>query len=193
MTETLTQQIQRLVSEEIAITAYDPDWPLAFAREREHLLACLPPDLIRRIEHFGSTAVPGLAAKPIIDMLIEVTDLVTVKLQVVPILQTQGYEYVWRPTAGDSEPPFYAWFIKRERQTGRRTHHIHMVERDFQQHWDRLLFRDCLINHPTTAQAYEALKRQLAAATPHDRAAYSRGKAAFIDAVTQESRRNDGK
>jgi GrpB-like predicted nucleotidyltransferase (UPF0157 family) len=53
-----------------------------------------------------------------------------------------------RPTHGDDGPPYYAWFIKRDRVTGRRTHHIHMVERDFTEHWDRLLFRDYLIEHP---------------------------------------------
>lgn len=193
MSERLAQQIQRLVSEEIAISAYDPAWPLAFRREKEHLLTCLPPSLIRRIEHFGSTAVPGLAAKPVIDMLVEVTDLTLVRVQVVPILQAQGYEYVWRPTAGDAEPPFYAWFIKRDLQTGQRTHHIHMVEADFKQHWDRLLFRDFLIDHPATAQAYAALKRQLAAAAPHDRVAYAGGKTRFIERVTQEARRAYGK
>ena len=61
--------------EEVAIVPYDPHWPELFRMEKEHLLSCLPNELIRRIEHFGSTAVPGLAAKPIVDILVEVTDL----------------------------------------------------------------------------------------------------------------------
>ncbi len=127
---------------------YDPSWPEAFEAERDHLRACLPAELIGRIEHFGSTAVPGLSAKPIVDMLVEVTDLEAVRERVVPILEAQGYDYIWRPTIGDDGPPWYAWFIKRDPATGERTHHIHMVEASFAEHWDRLLFRDYLIEHP---------------------------------------------
>jgi hypothetical protein len=61
--ETLEQRIQRVAQEDVAITPYDPRWPELFRQEKGHLLNCLPNELIRRIEHFGSTAVPGLAAK----------------------------------------------------------------------------------------------------------------------------------
>ena len=57
--ETPEERIQRVVREEIAIAPYDPAWPESFRQEREHLLSCLPNELVRRIEHFGSTAVPG--------------------------------------------------------------------------------------------------------------------------------------
>jgi GrpB-like predicted nucleotidyltransferase (UPF0157 family) len=87
----------------------------------------MPVDVVRRIEHFGSTAVPGMAAKPVIDMLVEVSNLQAVKTRVVPVLEAQGYEYFWRPTHGEDGGPFYAWFIKRG-PNGVRTHHIHMVE-----------------------------------------------------------------
>jgi GrpB-like predicted nucleotidyltransferase (UPF0157 family) len=70
--ETLEQRIQRVVREEVAIATYDPTWPEAFRQEKEHLLSCLPKDLIRRVEHFGSTAVPGLAPKAIADVPVEV-------------------------------------------------------------------------------------------------------------------------
>lgn len=75
-------------------------------------------------------------------MLVEVTDLRATRDRIVPVLQSQGYDYFWRPTYGDDGPPFYAWFIKRKPSTGARTHHIHMVESRFAEHWDRLLFRD---------------------------------------------------
>ncbi len=187
--ETLEERILRAVAEEIDIVPYDLRWPSLFLREKEHLLACLPADLIRRIEHFGSTAVPGLAAKPIVDILVEVTDLEATKSRMVPLLVAQGYEYFWRPTFGDDGPPFYAWFIKRDPVRRVRTHHIHMVERDFLAHWDRLLFRDYLIDHPEVAREYELLKYRLAAAHPHDRVAYTGGKAAFIIGVTEQARR----
>src|SRR5262245_9176209 len=156
--ESLEQRIERAVREEIAIVPYDTRWPELFQQEKEHLLACRPTELIRRIEHFGSTAVPGLAAKPVVDILVDVTDLEATKTQIVPLLEKQGYDYFWRPTHGDDGPPFYAWFIKRDPSTRIRTHHIHMVEADFTEHWDRLLFRDYLIEHPLVAKDYECLK-----------------------------------
>jgi GrpB-like predicted nucleotidyltransferase (UPF0157 family) len=68
-----------------------------FRQEKEHLLKCLTAGLIRRIEHYGSTAVPGLAAKPIIDMLVEVTDPAETKAKIAPILEAQGYDYSGGP------------------------------------------------------------------------------------------------
>ena len=66
--ETLEEKIARVVKEEVAVTPYDPRWPEIFEQERRHLLSCLPADLVKRIEHFGSTAIPGISAKPIVDM-----------------------------------------------------------------------------------------------------------------------------
>ncbi len=175
--------------EEVALVQHDPRWPAVFRAERQHLHACLPRDLVRRIEHFGSTAVSGLAAKPIVDLLVEVTDLAVVRERVAPLLEAQGYESLWRPTHGDDGPPWHAWFIRRDPASGARTHHIHMVEAGFAEHWDRLLFRDWLVAHPDAAREYEALKRALAAAAPRDRVAYARGKGAFIERVTAEARR----
>jgi GrpB-like predicted nucleotidyltransferase (UPF0157 family) len=186
--ETSEQRIKRVVREEVAVAPYNPEWPESFRREREHLLSCLPKDLIGRVEHFGSTAVPGLSAKPIVDMLVEVTDLDATRVRIAPLLESQGYDYFWRPTHGDNGPPFYAWFIKRDPQ-GLRTHHIHMVEKDFADHWDRLLFRDYLIEHPEVAREYEHLKVQLASASKLDRVAYTRGKTEFVVQVTEQAKR----
>jgi len=118
-------------------------------------------------QHFGSTAVPGLAAKPIVDILVEVADLEETKTRIAPVLEAQGYDYFWRPSSGDSTPPFYAWFIKRG-GGGARTHHIHMVEAHFE-HWDRLLFRDYLIQHPEVAREYAELKLRLCERHDRDR------------------------
>jgi GrpB-like predicted nucleotidyltransferase (UPF0157 family) len=67
--ETLEKRIKRVVQEDVAIVPYSPAWPRMFEQEKNHLLNCLPSELIRRIEHFGSTAIPNLSAKPIIDIL----------------------------------------------------------------------------------------------------------------------------
>jgi len=183
----LRAKVARVVAEPVEIVPYDPDWPDRFAAEKAHLLACLPPGLIRRIEHFGSTAVPGLAAKPIIDMLVEVASLDETRRRAAPILEAQGYDYFWRPTFGDDGPPFYAWFIRRD-AAGRRTHHIHMVEASFTGHWDRLLFRDFLRAHPETARAYQVLKLGLASTLSGDRVGYTRRKGAFIDRITARAK-----
>jgi GrpB-like predicted nucleotidyltransferase (UPF0157 family) len=180
--ETLEEKIKRVLKDKVRLVPYNPIWPVLFEREKQHLLACLPGELINRIEHFGSTAVPGLAAKPIIDILVEVTSLEETKKRIAPILESQGYDYFWRPTWGDDTPPFYAWFIKRD-PGGNRTHHIHMVEHHFE-HWERLLFRDYLIEHPDVAKEYQNLKNRLYNAHPHDRIVYTKGKTEFILGVT---------
>lgn len=184
--ETLEERVKRVLQEEVFIVSYNPSWPLMFELEKGHLQNCLPHELIRRIEHFGSTAVPNLAAKPVIDILVEVTSLEQTKKRIVPVLEAQGYDYFWRPVRDENVPPFYAWFIKRD-DAGNRTHHIHMVERQFDE-WDRLLFRDYLIEHPEIAKEYEVLKRNLAANFRHDREAYTKGKTEFIVRVTQTAK-----
>jgi GrpB-like predicted nucleotidyltransferase (UPF0157 family)/GNAT superfamily N-acetyltransferase len=188
--EPLESRIARSVREEVALAPYDPRWPESFRREKAHLEACLPSDLVRRVEHFGSTAVSGLAAKPIVDILVEVADLQATRERIAPVLESQGYDYFWRPTMGN-DPPFYAWFIKRDPATGVRTHHIHMVENtpEFAGHWVRLLFRDYLIAHPERAREYAELKTRLAA-SEHDRVAYTAGKTEFVLRITELAKRH---
>ena len=186
--ETLEEKIARVVKEEVAVVAYDPRWPVMFEEERLHLLSCLPADLIKRIEHFGSTAVPGQCAKPIVDMLVEVTSLEQTRQRIAPVLEEQGYDYFWRPTWGDDVAPFYAWFIKRGRQ-GNRTHHVHMVEPQFE-HWDWLLFRDYLIEHPAAALEYGRLKMRLMEAHQKDRIAYTEAKVDFIQEITERAKQH---
>jgi GrpB-like predicted nucleotidyltransferase (UPF0157 family) len=183
--ETLEQKVARVLKDEICVAPYDPSWPALFEEEKRHLISCLPPEIVRRIEHFGSTAVPGLAAKPVIDMLVEVRSLEETKRRIAPVLEAKGYDYFWRPSRGDDTPPFYAWFIKRA-PDGRRTHHIHMVEADFE-HWNRLLFRDYLIAHPKTAEQYGRLKQMLSKTYKNDRIAYTEAKTDFILTVTREA------
>ena len=188
---TLEERVQRCLREDVNIVPYDAAWPGLFRQEAEHLRACLPARLIRRIEHFGSTAVPGLAAKPIIDMLVQVTGLRAARAEVDPVLEAQGYDYFWRPTIGDDVPPWYAFFIKRA-QSGSRTHHIHMITGRpvFQAHWERLLFRDYLIANPDVAAGYEQLKKRLASAHPNDRLAYTVGKTDFISRVMARAKKS---
>lgn len=186
--ETLEEKIRRVLTDKVAVEEYNPAWPAWFKKEKDHLRACLPGILLGRIEHFGSTAVPGLAAKPVVDMLVEVVCLERTRREVAPILEAQGYDYFWRSTQGDDGPPFYAWFIKRD-VFGKRSHHIHMVEPGFP-HWDRLLFRDYLIHHPKIAAAYGRLKCRLANRFADDRIAYTEGKSRFIRRITERATRH---
>src|SRR4051812_46816319 len=88
----LQARVQRAEREQVDIAPYDARWPDRFRREARHLHASLPAGLIRRIEHFGSTAVPGLAAKPVVDLLVQVTSLRAAREVVAPILEAQGYD-----------------------------------------------------------------------------------------------------
>jgi L-amino acid N-acyltransferase YncA/GrpB-like predicted nucleotidyltransferase (UPF0157 family) len=180
--ESLEERIKRVTREEVVLVPYNPDWPRMFEEEKNHLFSSLPHNSIKRIEHFGSTAIPNLSAKPIIDILVEVASLEETKIIIVPILTAQGYEYFWRPTSGSDGPPFYAWFIKRDAR-GNRTHHIHMVEREFE-HWERLYFRDYLNERPNLRKEYEQLKFHGAATFPNDRAAYTAAKTKFVVKTT---------
>lgn len=184
--EDLEEKIARVVAEEVSIVPYNPRWPASFEEEKANLRSHLPAELIGRIEHFGSTAVPGLPAKPIVDILVEVSSLDETKKRIVPLLEARGYDFLWRPSWGDDIPPFYAWFIKRDRW-GKRTHHIHMIEADFE-HWDRLSFRDYLREFPDVARRYASLKLELAHTHHGDRAGYANMKGAFIREVTQRAK-----
>ena len=182
--ETLEEKIRRVTAEQVQVVAYDPQWPRRFEEEREHLLECLPAGLIVRIEHFGSTAVPGLAAKPIVDMVVEVPDVEQAKVVVPEVLEPQGYDCFWRPTMGDDTPPWYTWCIRRD-AAGRRTHHLHFGAVGFKA--DELRFRDLLRADPKTAAAYSQLKLHLAAEHEHDRVTYTHAKTEFIRKALQQA------
>ncbi|MBN2367298.1 MAG: GrpB family protein, partial [Calditrichaeota bacterium] len=111
--ETFEEKLSRVLKEEVSVVPYDPVWKEVFHKERLHLVACLGEYLTGRIEHFGSTAVPGLHAKPIVDMLVEVKSVNQAGTEIARVLEAQGYDYFWRPSWGDDTPPFYPWFIKR--------------------------------------------------------------------------------
>lgn len=128
----------------------------------------------------------GLAAKPIVDMLVEVSSLEEAREVIAPILESAGYDYFWRTDVS----PAYAWFIKRDVKCAR-THHIHMVEADSEL-WQRLRFRDYLREFPAEARRYEELKLELAAKFPNDRVAYTRGKSEFIKGAMEEALRYYG-
>ena len=181
--ESLEEKVRRVTAEHVAVVPYDPAWPARFEQERDHLLACMPDGLIVRIEHFGSTAVPALAAKPIIDMVVEVADVDLARTAFPAILEPQGYDCFWRPTAGNDTPPWYTWCIRRD-ANGSRTHHLHVGAPGFKAR--ELRFRDMLRHRGDIAEAYGQLKVRLAAEHAGDRVAYTEAKTDFIARVTGE-------
>ncbi|MEM8570967.1 MAG: GrpB family protein [Pseudomonadota bacterium] len=178
--------VERARAETVKVADYDPEWPKLFEQEAKRLRSLLPEASISRIEHFGSTAVPGLAAKPIVDVLVEVPDLLIVHRQIAPILTKHCYEYFWRPGPLGMPDIAYTWFIRRDVH-GVRTHHVHMISPS-SPYWDRLIFRDWLRAHPDTATEYGNLKRRLAR-DQKDRGAYARAKGRFIENVLKEARK----
>ncbi len=159
---------------------YDPRWPLLFADEATRVWQALGSNLVVAIEHIGSTAVPGLAAKPVIDLMVGVHSLVHGQCTI-PLLEALGYVY-WR----EDPRPGRMFFVKGMPPYGsRRTHHIHMVE-VYGSFWDRLLFRDYLRAHPDEAKHYEALKHKLAARFRTDREGYTNGKQEYIQRIMEQ-------
>ena len=168
--------------DEVIIVDYDPKWTILFEQEAQRIREVLQGNLITRIEHFGSTAVPGLAAKPIIDLLVGVCSLTQTKQTAVPQLETLGYAY-W----ADNPDPQRLFFVKGLPPNSPRTHHIHMIEPDSLL-WERLLFRDYLRQHPDEAANYAQLKHDLAQRFSTDREAYTSGKTKYIKSVMDKVR-----
>ncbi|MCJ2530890.1 MAG: GrpB family protein [Candidatus Thermoplasmatota archaeon] len=165
----------------VVIVPHDSQWPRLFQAE-SGLIRKQIGSYLEALEHVGSTAVPGLAAKPIIDIMPGLRQLSDAQGCIKP-LAAIGYEYV--PEYED-ELPERRYFRKGPPEG--RTHHVHLVE-TATEFWHRqLLFRDYLRTHPDTAEAYEALKHRLARKDLTDRDAYTDGKTPFIEAVIEEAR-----
>ena len=166
----------------LQVVPYDPAWPDAFAAERDRFATALGAVALR-IDHHGSTAVPGLAAKPIIDIQISVCRLQPMDAYV-PGLVRLGYVHV--PHPDDAFCPFFhrpaAW---------PHTHHVHIVESGGAEERRTLAFRDYLREHPGAARQYEDLKRQLAsqygAAELSSREAYADAKTELVTSLTERA------
>ncbi|MFZ4070092.1 MAG: GrpB family protein [Caulobacterales bacterium] len=166
------------MADDIELVDYDPNWPSQFAAEAAFLRAALGQDLIAAIDHFGSTAVPGLAAKPIIDILLTTTDLAGARARFPDVLKTHGYVF-WR----DDPNPERLYLVKGLAPFGpKRTHHLHVVPAQSPMR-AQISFARHLAANPDIARAYGALKAELAERYRTDREAYTEGKTAFISAI----------
>ncbi len=167
----------------IYLVEYDPRWPEMYEAEAESLREQFP-NLILRTEHIGSTAVPGLAAKPTIDIIAEITSFEDAEREIVPTLTAQsiGYGYPNGPAPGHMA--FWKGYFP---ETPVKFHY-HMAPAGHPL-MDRIYFRDYLREHPETAEEYERLKCHLAEVYRFDREGYTEAKGDFIREITERAKK----
>jgi GrpB-like predicted nucleotidyltransferase (UPF0157 family) len=162
----------------VQVVAYQTDWPALFIRERDVLCQDLG-NLVLNIQHVGSTAVPGLAAKPILDIAVAVA-----AVEVIPQCRQPlcSLGYIDRGDAGKDG----GYLFVKESTPNLRTHHLHVVTKDDPQWGNYLRFRELLREHEAPRTAYATLKQSLQMRFVHDRKAYTAAKEAFICAVLRK-------
>jgi GrpB-like predicted nucleotidyltransferase (UPF0157 family) len=166
----------------IVIYDYDPTWPAMFEQERTRLRGVLG-SVVITIEHVGSTAVPGLAAKPIIDLLVGVRSLAEARSRCIEPLQGLGYTYLSHYESWLSDEMLF-----RKGAPGPWTHHVHMMDLSSPRWEEFALIRDYLRHHPEIAAAYANLKRALAVVFGDDIAGFRNAKRPFLQAVLAKAR-----
>lgn len=167
----------------IIIQPYDRNWPALFEEEKVRLTQSLGGHFVS-IQHIGSTSVPGLGAKPIIDIMIAVSSLAEADEFCVRPIVEMGYSYI---AEFEAEIP-QRRFFRKETAEGVRTHHIHLVEINSDWWVDHLLFRDYLHGNSEARRAYEAHKRQLAEQEWESSNDYAEAKTGFILKIMEEAR-----
>lgn len=166
----------------IVVCDYDPSWPRQYEDERARIKAALGA-IATTIEHVGSTAVPGLAAKPIIDVLVGVRHLQEARPIAIEAFGGLGYTYMAR---------YEVWLpgemLFRKGEPGPWTHHVHLMEPSSPRWEELVLMRDYLRTHPEIAAAYGSLKKALAAVFDDDIAGFRDAKRPFLTAVLAKAR-----
>ena len=161
----------------IHVVPHNPNWQLEYKRESMRLTRMMGANLLA-IHHIGSTAIPNIVAKPIIDMLIVVQTIEQVELHGAA-MAAEGYL-----AFGENGIAGRRYFVKRG-PGGERTHHVHVYARGSAQIERHLVFRDYLLAHPAEARRYGELKQSLAALHSNDRKAYQDGKDALVHELMQ--------
>ncbi len=162
----------------VRIVDYDQEWPGRAAGEMARVGVGLG-EVAVRVEHVGSTAVPGLAAKPIVDLLVTVAALEPRSIYVEPL---EGLGYLFAPDP--DSPDFHFFGLPAERP---RTFHLHVCLAGGENEVRHLAVRDYLRAHPEEVASYAARKRELVARRPADRLAYIEGKADFVAALERRA------
>jgi GrpB-like predicted nucleotidyltransferase (UPF0157 family) len=166
------------MSRTIKIVPYNPNWPSRYRQEARQIAVALAGEIVL-IHHVGSTAIPGILAKPVIDCLIEVRDIEMVDAYNAAMVAL-GYT-----PRGENGIPGRRYFNKLSGHT--HTHHLHIFEVGHPEIDRHLDFRDYLRAHPTEAQAYSQLKAELAQKYRHDAVAYTDAKSSFVRKIDQRA------
>lgn len=172
----VAEAIWRNITEEVALASYDPQWADQFEAEKQAIQVAVG-DRAAAIHHIGSTAIPGLAAKPVIDILLVVRQLADFVDCIAP-LQRLGYSFIDYPQNVDRK------FFRKGQP---RTHHLHIVAEDNAELRDHLIFRDALRADAALRDEYAALKYDLANRFKTDRAHYSDSKTQFVRRVIESA------
>lgn len=170
----------------IILSEHRAEWTKFYEQEKDSIISALGTKNISRINHIGSTSVPGLIAKPTIDILLEIptdTDI----LSLTAALISAGYICNTQP----NNPAPHLMFMKGYTPQGFRGQAVHLHVR-FPGDWDELYFRDYLRSHPETAKSYGKLKQNLQLRYEHDRDAYTEAKTDFIQEATRLARKEMG-
>ena len=166
------------MARKIKVVPHDPNWSKLFKVEADEIAAILGQEVVA-VHHIGSTAIPGISAKPIIDILVEVHDI-----KKIDDFNKEMIELGYQPK-GEFGIPGRRFFIKGGDAT--RTHHIHMFQTGDTEVERHLDFRDYMMAHPEEAQAYSRLKVQLAQKFPEDIDGYMEGKDGFIKEIDRKA------
>ncbi|WP_238482854.1 GrpB family protein [Lederbergia galactosidilytica] len=172
----LNKGSDKLAKSTVQLVDYTPKWERQFVEEKMKIIAVIGGE-ISGIEHIGSTAIKGMKAKPIIDIMVGVQDLQEVP-QFVKSLEKIEFEYVPKPEWSDRK--FF-----RKGEWGQGTCHLHICEIDSMEWKEKLWFRDYLRANPQVANEYIAVKKDLAARYIQDRPTYTKEKAPFIRNVIE--------
>ena len=188
----MNNPLQEMTNEElwalfpIILSEYRAEWAKFYEQEKDTIISALGTNNMYRINHIGSTSVPGLIAKPTIDILLEIpTDADIPSLTAALI--SAGYICNTQP----NNPAPHLMFMKGYTPQGFRGQAVHLHVR-FPGDWDELYFRDYLRSHPETAKSYGKLKQNLQLRYEHDRDAYTEAKTDFIQEATRLARKEMG-
>ena len=165
----------------VEVVPHDPRWRDAFEAEAKHVAAALGENVVA-VHHIGSTAIPNIFAKPVVDLLVEVRDIAEVDGRR-SAMESLGYEVM-----GEYGIPGRRYFRKDDRE-GIRTHHVHTFEAGSAEVERHLAFRDYMTAHPVEAQAYSELKRKLAEEHPQNIDGYMDGKDGFVKEMDRRAAR----
>ncbi len=176
--EEVADTIWRNITEEVALAPYDPAWPQRFEEEKKNIEAALD-DRVVAIHHIGSTAIPGLAAKPVIDIMLVVRQLEDA-IECIASLHDLGYAFIDYPQNTDRR------FFRKGQP---RTHHVHIVAQGNTELRDHLAFRDALRANLQLRDQYATLKFDLAERHRNDRAQYTENKTEFVRRVLSSTKR----